>query len=350
VGGHADVDPAVGIPWPTILAFLRISTHPRARARPLALDVAWSVVQGWLDRPNVRCPVPTERHRGILGELMTAGHAVGDHATDCSSRRARDRVGARVAERRSGLRSLPRATVAQPARSRGALADDPRRTRAARAGFVPSGRGRRRRQSSSACCGSAEPPLGPRAWVGSRLGRRGPATAPSCAAAASAPDRGEGGSAEPRPQDEAGLLRQARRGFLPASRPQDEGERGSAEPPACLRSRCQSRSRAALRVRTSRAPSWSRTTPDEERGVLVPEPHSGGSRSCTSRASCVVTRRQARTARSSLVAARADANSSSSRESAAGSAPRAVVASANTTTAYRGDPTEPTTRVAVCRG
>jgi toxin-antitoxin system PIN domain toxin len=74
--------PLVGIPWPTALAFLRISTHPRALTRPLSLEAAWSVVRGWLERPNVQCPVPTDRHAGIFEQLLTAGHAVGDHTSD----------------------------------------------------------------------------------------------------------------------------------------------------------------------------------------------------------------------------------------------------------------------------
>jgi toxin-antitoxin system PIN domain toxin len=74
--------PLVGIPWPTILAFLRISTHPRALTRPLELDTAWSVVREWLARPNVRLPVPTDRHEDILGEQLRAGRAAGNHTTD----------------------------------------------------------------------------------------------------------------------------------------------------------------------------------------------------------------------------------------------------------------------------
>ena len=66
----------------TTLAFLRISTHPRALERPLAIGDAWSVVQGWLERPNVRSPVPTERHAPILGDLLIRARAGGNHATD----------------------------------------------------------------------------------------------------------------------------------------------------------------------------------------------------------------------------------------------------------------------------
>lgn len=74
--------PVVGIPWPSVLAFLRISTHPRALERPIELDVAWSVVEGWLERPNVRTPVPTDAHADLLAELLISGRATADHTTD----------------------------------------------------------------------------------------------------------------------------------------------------------------------------------------------------------------------------------------------------------------------------
>ena len=74
--------PLVGIPWPTILAFLRISTHPRALERPLTLATAWDVVRGWLERPNVRIPVPTDRHEQLFGELLLAARAAGNHTSD----------------------------------------------------------------------------------------------------------------------------------------------------------------------------------------------------------------------------------------------------------------------------
>ena len=75
-------NPLVGIPWPTTIAFLRISTHPRALRRPLSIETAWSVAQGWLERPNVQVPVPTERHAAILGRLLRDGKAAGNHSTD----------------------------------------------------------------------------------------------------------------------------------------------------------------------------------------------------------------------------------------------------------------------------
>lgn len=74
--------PIVGIPWPTILAFLRMSTHPRALERPLDIRQAWEAVQGWLARPNVQVLVPTERHAAILGRLLQDGRASANHTSD----------------------------------------------------------------------------------------------------------------------------------------------------------------------------------------------------------------------------------------------------------------------------
>jgi toxin-antitoxin system PIN domain toxin len=74
--------PMVGIPWPSILAFVRVSTHNRALERPLNVRQAWAVVDTWLDRPNTWTPVPTERHRGLLGGLIVGGEARGNHVPD----------------------------------------------------------------------------------------------------------------------------------------------------------------------------------------------------------------------------------------------------------------------------
>lgn len=74
--------PLVGIPWPTTLAFLRVSTHPRALERPLAIEEAWAVAWEWLERPNVQCPTPTERHPSLLAEMLLEGRAVASHTTD----------------------------------------------------------------------------------------------------------------------------------------------------------------------------------------------------------------------------------------------------------------------------
>jgi hypothetical protein len=74
--------PLVGIPWPSILAFVRISTHRRALERPLDERTVRRVVDGWLDQPTVRTPVPSDRHAALFGDLLVRGRAAGDHSTD----------------------------------------------------------------------------------------------------------------------------------------------------------------------------------------------------------------------------------------------------------------------------
>lgn len=60
----------VGIPWPSVLAFLRIVTNPRVFQRPDAIGAAWGQARAWLEVDVVWIPQPTERHRDVLDELL----------------------------------------------------------------------------------------------------------------------------------------------------------------------------------------------------------------------------------------------------------------------------------------
>lgn len=60
----------VGVPWASLLAFLRISTHPRASSRPLTPAEAWSHVADWLDAESAWIPLPTPRHAEVLSSLI----------------------------------------------------------------------------------------------------------------------------------------------------------------------------------------------------------------------------------------------------------------------------------------
>lgn len=62
----------IGLPWPSLLAFLRIRTHPRVYEFPLAPAEAWSRVEEWLAAPAAWVPVPTDRHAVVLGRLVAA--------------------------------------------------------------------------------------------------------------------------------------------------------------------------------------------------------------------------------------------------------------------------------------
>ncbi|MBP1595856.1 MAG: domain protein family protein [Acidobacteria bacterium] len=61
----------VGLPWPSLLGFLRLITNPRIFERPRSMADAWSQVRGWLKCDPVWIPGPTEKHRQILEPLLT---------------------------------------------------------------------------------------------------------------------------------------------------------------------------------------------------------------------------------------------------------------------------------------
>jgi uncharacterized protein len=60
----------VGIPWPSILAFLRIVTNPRLFERALPIADAWQQVNSWLAADCAWIPLPTEQHAAVLGRVM----------------------------------------------------------------------------------------------------------------------------------------------------------------------------------------------------------------------------------------------------------------------------------------
>jgi toxin-antitoxin system PIN domain toxin len=72
----------VGIPWPSLAAFLRIGTHPRASERPLSPEAAWRYVDEWLACDPVWIPGPTERHAEILGGLVVSYQLRGNLVSD----------------------------------------------------------------------------------------------------------------------------------------------------------------------------------------------------------------------------------------------------------------------------
>ena len=60
----------VGLPWAVLMAFVRISATPRILERPLTVMQAWRQVDDWLSLDRVWVPMPTDRHRQVLSELM----------------------------------------------------------------------------------------------------------------------------------------------------------------------------------------------------------------------------------------------------------------------------------------
>ncbi len=77
-------DEPVGLPWQTLLAFIRIATNPRAVVSPLPVARASTIVDSWLERPQVVIVEPGDRYWEILREQMTKARVSGPLVTDAS--------------------------------------------------------------------------------------------------------------------------------------------------------------------------------------------------------------------------------------------------------------------------
>lgn len=66
-------DELVGIPWASLLTFLRLSTGPSVYQQPLSMDQAVSIVETWLESPNVSVINPGKRHVHALRVFTPAG-------------------------------------------------------------------------------------------------------------------------------------------------------------------------------------------------------------------------------------------------------------------------------------
>jgi len=72
----------VRLAWTTVLAFLRIMTHPQVFDRPLSPQEAVAIVDDWLALPAVALLDPSDRHWPLLRERLVEGQARGALATD----------------------------------------------------------------------------------------------------------------------------------------------------------------------------------------------------------------------------------------------------------------------------
>lgn len=68
--GRLDRPERLALPWQTIGAFLRISTHPRIYDRPLDSRTAWMLVEQWIGLPAVWIPNVSESTARLLGEMI----------------------------------------------------------------------------------------------------------------------------------------------------------------------------------------------------------------------------------------------------------------------------------------
>jgi toxin-antitoxin system PIN domain toxin len=72
----------VGLPWASLLAFLRVTTNPRMFPHPLPMARAWDQVLVWLACETVWVPAPTERHAGVFATLLAQPGVYGNLVSD----------------------------------------------------------------------------------------------------------------------------------------------------------------------------------------------------------------------------------------------------------------------------
>jgi len=60
----------VGLPWASLLTFLRLVSNPRVFESPPSLTEAWGQVERWLNLDSVWIPTATDQHAKVLGRLL----------------------------------------------------------------------------------------------------------------------------------------------------------------------------------------------------------------------------------------------------------------------------------------
>lgn len=72
----------LGLPWPSLLAFVRLVSNQRLFERPVSVAAAWRQVEDWLACEVAWVPNPTPRHTSVLGELLAATGLRAEHVPD----------------------------------------------------------------------------------------------------------------------------------------------------------------------------------------------------------------------------------------------------------------------------
>ena len=73
---------AVGLPWQSVSAFLRVITNRRLSGMRVTLEQAVQVVDEWLQQPNVQVLVPADQHWSVLRQMILEGRASGPLVSD----------------------------------------------------------------------------------------------------------------------------------------------------------------------------------------------------------------------------------------------------------------------------
>lgn len=77
-----NADEQVGLAWPVVLGFLRLTTRGGILPRPLTPKQALDLVDEWVVRPQVTMLHPGGGHWSILRDLIESAGAAGNLTTD----------------------------------------------------------------------------------------------------------------------------------------------------------------------------------------------------------------------------------------------------------------------------
>ncbi len=79
-----NAEETVALPWQTLLAFVRISTNPKATRHPLSGPAACALVDSWLGLPSVAVVGPGERFWEIFRAQTSEAQIRGPLVTDAA--------------------------------------------------------------------------------------------------------------------------------------------------------------------------------------------------------------------------------------------------------------------------
>lgn len=102
-----ETEPLVGLPWVSILAFIRITTS-HLQPSPQTFEQAAQIVDDWLALDNVRIVHPGDRHWDVLKEVGREAQVRGATVTDLHLAALAIERGATLYTNDAGFRRYPK--------------------------------------------------------------------------------------------------------------------------------------------------------------------------------------------------------------------------------------------------
>ncbi len=97
----------VALPWHTLTAFVRLTTHATVMTEPLSSDQALDYVEQWLIQPCATVVHPTFRHAAVMRDLLRAVGTGGNRVADAHLAALAIEHGATLCSRDSDFSRFP---------------------------------------------------------------------------------------------------------------------------------------------------------------------------------------------------------------------------------------------------